>query len=251
MSALAYCRHFAELLSHYLDHTAVYTDGSFLQGSTGSASVYNSEIFSYRLHGFNSVFTAELYALYRARLFIRRQLRRNHLVCTDSLSALQCLSGHSPDHPVVAEIQLKYPACAPWDSLVVCWVRGHCGLPGSEAADAVAKSAAMRGPLVSDRALDTDVCTCLRRAVLFSWQAEWDSSLGSKLHVVKPSLQERQSSFRALRKVEVTLTRHRIGRTLLTHGHLLRGEPAPVRARCGVTYLGLTSLRRSSPYLSP
>jgi hypothetical protein len=37
--AVAYCRYFPELLSEYLYHTAVYTDGSFLQGSAGSVSV--------------------------------------------------------------------------------------------------------------------------------------------------------------------------------------------------------------------
>jgi hypothetical protein len=60
-SALSYRRYFPELLSAYPDHTAVYTDGSFVHESTGSAFMYDSQVFSYRLHNFNSVFTAELY----------------------------------------------------------------------------------------------------------------------------------------------------------------------------------------------
>jgi hypothetical protein len=62
-SALTYRRYFAELLSHYPARTAVYTDRSFLQSSAGSAFVYNGQIFSCLLQGYNSVFTAELYAL--------------------------------------------------------------------------------------------------------------------------------------------------------------------------------------------
>jgi hypothetical protein len=65
------------------------------------------------------------------------------------------------------------------------------------------------------------------------WQDEWDSAVGNKLSMVKPSVQERQS-FRAVRKDEVTLTRLQIGHTRLTRGHLVRGEPAPVCTRCGV-----------------
>jgi hypothetical protein len=77
-------------------------------------------------------------------------------------------------------------------------------------------------------------CTCFRRSILSPWQAEWDKALGNRLRVVKPSLQETQSSFRAVRKDEVTLTRPRMGHTRRTHGHLLRGRPAPVCTHCGV-----------------
>jgi hypothetical protein len=55
-SPLTYRRCFAELLSAYPDHT----DGSFVHESTGSAFIYDGHVFSYRLHNFNSVFTAEL-----------------------------------------------------------------------------------------------------------------------------------------------------------------------------------------------
>jgi hypothetical protein len=79
--------------------------------------VYNGRAFSYRLHGFNIVFTAEMYALYRALFFILRQPGRHHLVCTDALSALRCLSGHSPGHPTLAEILFQCPIWAPRDSL--------------------------------------------------------------------------------------------------------------------------------------
>lgn len=155
------------------------------------------------------------------------------VVCTDSLSAVQCLCGYSPDHRIAAQIMLQVSNLrASSHCLVFCWVPGHCSLRGSEAADVAAKAVAMHGPLIWDGALGTDVCTCLGPAILSLRQAEREYALGNKLRVVIPSLQVWQSSFRAVREDEVTVTRLRIGHGRLTHGRFLRGEPAPVCTRC-------------------
>jgi hypothetical protein len=87
-SAVTCCWCFSELLSAYLDHTVVYTDGSFVQVSTCSAFIYDEQVFSYHLLNFNRVFTAKLYAVYQALLFIWCQPQQCHLIFTDSLSAL-------------------------------------------------------------------------------------------------------------------------------------------------------------------
>jgi hypothetical protein len=61
-----------------------------------------------------------------------------------------------------------------------------------------------------------------------SWQDEWVNTMGNKLCLVKPSVQAWHSTFCAVRKEEVTLTRLHIGHMCLTHGHLLCGELALV-----------------------
>jgi hypothetical protein len=99
-SLLTYRWCIAELHSSYPDDRAMYPDGSFLHESTGSAFVCDGAAFFYRLCNFNSVFTAKLCALYRD-LFLRRQPRQCHFICTDSPSALQSLSSYARDHPVV------------------------------------------------------------------------------------------------------------------------------------------------------
>jgi hypothetical protein len=100
--------------------------------------------------------------------------------------------------------------------------------PSKKATDA----AAVHGTHVSVPALGTNVYTFLRRAILSSWQAEWHSDLGSKLRLLKPSVQEWQSSFRAVRKDEVTLARLWVGHTRLKHGPLSRGQPSRCPSWC-------------------
>jgi hypothetical protein len=54
--------------------------------------------------------------------------------------------------------------------------------------------------LISDRVIGTVVCTCLFHSILFPWKAEWNSSHENKMCVVKPSVQEWQSSLGAVRR---------------------------------------------------
>jgi hypothetical protein len=84
-SVLTYRQLFSELMSDYPDYTVIYTHGSLLHGSIGHAFIHEGQVF-YCVHSFNSVFTSELYAIYRALLNIRGQPRQCHLLCTPSLS---------------------------------------------------------------------------------------------------------------------------------------------------------------------
>jgi ribonuclease HI len=181
----------------------VCTDGPFLLGPAGSAFFYNGQAVCYSRHGFNSFVTAQLHAVYRALLITRRQPRRHCLVCADSLGALRCVSGYSPDHTIVAEILTQAPELrTSVQSVVFCWVPGHCGLPGNEAADVVAKAAAVHGPLVSDRAHGgTYGCSCLRRAILSQWQDQWNKlcseTICAGVAILRHSRREKRSGSHA------------------------------------------------------
>jgi hypothetical protein len=97
-SAITYCWSFAELLYTYLDHTVVCTDGLFVQESTGSAFIYDDQVFSYFLHNLYSVYTSKFCAILWAVLFILHRTWQYHLICTHSLSTLEGLNGYSADH---------------------------------------------------------------------------------------------------------------------------------------------------------
>jgi hypothetical protein len=48
----------------------VYTNRSLFHGSVSCAFIHKCQVFSYWLHSFNSMFTADLYAMYRALQYI-------------------------------------------------------------------------------------------------------------------------------------------------------------------------------------
>jgi hypothetical protein len=94
----------AELLSHHPDHT----DGSFLQGSAGSAFVYNGQAFSYRLLCFNSV-SPDSPVVADILLWVSSWRTSGH-----SVDAVACLAGTSqtellPLTFVLAFVALFYP----------------------------------------------------------------------------------------------------------------------------------------------
>jgi hypothetical protein len=96
-------RHFAEVASKYPDHTHVFTDGSVILVSTGCSFVFDSRPFVFHLHLFCSIFTVELYALYRALRHLRNLSPGGFLLCTYSLSSLHAMSSRVSVTPLVVQ----------------------------------------------------------------------------------------------------------------------------------------------------
>ena len=92
-----------------------------------------------------SSFETEAHALLLCvQVLAERQCHGRFLICSDSLSALSALrKGELKDHPTLAQVVsvLKSIPC----EVLFQWVPGHCGLPGNEKADQVAREAALAG----------------------------------------------------------------------------------------------------------
>jgi len=70
-----------------------------------------------------------------------------------------------------------------------CWVPGHVGLPGSEAAYAADKQAATDRSLLCGQAPATNICTYLYQDIYSAWQDKWTDTQTNKLLDVKPTVQ--------------------------------------------------------------
>jgi ribonuclease HI len=176
-------------LTKYPDHTHIFTDGSVIQGSTGCSFVFGSRHFIFHQHPFCTIFTAELYALYRALLHLRHLSPGRFLLCTDSLSSLHALSSSVSDDPLVVQsLCITSELLQHGHTIVFCWIPGHTGIPGIEAADPAARIGALNVTAICGRALASDICAYLLHAVYCSWQGEWAEVVNNKLRVFKPSV---------------------------------------------------------------
>jgi hypothetical protein len=135
------------MTSKYPDHTHIFTDGLVIQGSTGCSFDFDSRPFIFHLHPFCSIFTAEIYALYRALLHLRHQSPGRFLLCTDSLSSLHALSSRVSDNPLVVQsLCITSELLHHSHTIVFCWIPGHTAIPGNEVEDSAARIGALNIP---------------------------------------------------------------------------------------------------------
>ena len=86
-----------------------------------------------------SNFKAEISALQNAVAYIAEMKPQKTVILTDSKATLQSLTSNTPDQPIhqlLKDLQLLPDECA----VVLQWIPAHCGIPGNERADRLAKS---------------------------------------------------------------------------------------------------------------
>jgi hypothetical protein len=140
-----------------------------IQGSAGCSFLFDSRPFIFHLHPFCSIFTAELYALYRAPPPPPTLKSRPFSACTDSLSSLHTLSSRVSDNPLVLQnLCITSELLEHGHTIVFCWIPDHTGIPGNEAADSDARIGAWNMTTICGRALGSDIRGWLLRAVCCS-----------------------------------------------------------------------------------
>ena len=149
----------------------MFTDGSRADSGTGSGIFGKrpNKSFSFPLGKFATVFQSEIYAIFQCACENIRRAYKNKriLICFDSQAALKALSGPKVTSGLVAECLNALLALASLNEVTLIWVPGHCGIPGNEEADKLARQASATPLLGPEPALA--IHKCLAREAMKNW----------------------------------------------------------------------------------
>ena len=162
--------------------------------------------------------------------------QKNFVIYTDSKSIIEALSKFNDFHPLVQKAQewLFRISCR-YKSVHFCWVPSHVGIHGNEVADEKARNFMENADFEVDKVPHSDMKRSIKLYILQKWQERWASPLllnNKKYKSIRSTIEPWHSSFNPNRRVEVILSRMRIGHTRLTHNFILEGSSAPMCAHC-------------------
>ena len=213
----------------------IYTGGSKTSEGVGFAVVADDSCDSAKLSSSASMYTAELTAIIDAMNMAYHTSQKSFVIYSDSKSALESLNNYNPSHPLVQKAQewLVRISCQ-HKSVSFCWIPAHVGILGNERADRKAKIACNQREINVKAVPSFDMKQPVHKYILLKWQERWSSPFltNNKLRAIRPLFSFWQSSFHRDRRIEIVLTRLRIGHCRLTHGFIPDGGSDPVCAHC-------------------
>lgn len=166
-----------------------YTDGS--KDNTGSGAAWivkqpSEKWESFTLGDTSTVFQAEVLAIGLAAKYINNNLSHDCtrvVVRSDSKAAILAVAANRVNSQGVNDTILELTSLAKKVDVELCWVPGHSGVDGNEAADRLAKSAAEK-PFVGPRpAIPLAWATCkaaVKRRLSRAHLAHWNNAPGCR-----------------------------------------------------------------------
>ena len=226
---------FNEYYDNNIDSTFYFTDGSAEKNQVGSAAIGPDFSFKERLSDCCTVFSAEVYAIYRVMIHIKQKHVQQSVICTDSKSTLQALKRTDEvDHPGIFNIHKLVLSLEHDQHVTFLWIPGHSGISGNERADSLAKAGAKLAAPIPEPVALGDILHLTKLRFSSYLQDQWDQNHAEHLYRIKPKLGFWESSNQQSRKKETTLSRLRMGHTRLTHYHLFHRADPPSCETCNV-----------------
>jgi ribonuclease HI len=148
-----------------------FTEGPRADSGTGSGiyGIKPNTSLSFPLGNFATLCHTEIHTIIqRAYENIRRAYRHKQiLIFSDSRAALKALSSPKVNSELVAECLEALSALASTNEVTLAWVPGHCGIPGNEEADKLARQASAMPLLGSEPVLG--ISRCSAREAIKNW----------------------------------------------------------------------------------
>ena len=216
---------YRELVANYVDTEFIFTDGSKIDDKTSCAFVYDRFTYGQRLTDKASIFTAEIKAIHLALKRIKlRPCHRKFVICSDSLSVLQCLHTGLLHNSMLVKVLQEYHSL-PGHQVSFMWLPSHVNIPGNEAADKAAKEALNERttPLFIPH---SDYTPVIKEYVVRKWLETWPDKRTNHLYLAGATVNQSQP-LEATNREDSVIRRVRMGHTRLTHAHLLSGEDPP------------------------
>ena len=217
--------------SRYSTCRMVFTDGAKSLERSGSAVWSPQFSIMARLPASTSVFTAELFAIFLALLFLKTTPGR-FVLYTDSLSAIAALQTlRRSSHHLLSRI-LSLLESFPPGKVFLEWVPSHVGIEGNEMADRLAGRSLTLQTITLVHPSAMELRSTIGHRYFCIWSSQW-SALSPDLVCFKPEL---PPPFLHLpRRHQVPVARLRLSCSQLSHGHHFRHCPPPLCPLCDVS----------------